>query len=259
MQDMYNTKLEEIKTLTGTNRDLDIRHFFQDLHQGTVTINNPGDSNSLLLSLVVPLYDSKACEEAIRIVEATSNIQAHYTIMVVGLCENLGNVISPEQFRNITADEEAEKKATQKDMLQKLANYKLEQNTLEQIVVMQNTNSDGYALNLDQDSLLRILGELALVCVEKYNTVFTQAGIFDREHLATALGLSVMNLDKYYFENYLLRRAYLRIMEREDVTAEEVDLNKVAIIANACLTKHKNFFSDFYQQSITPLWRKNVD
>lgn len=259
MQDEYNTKLEAIKTLTGTNRDLDIRHFFQDLHQGTVTINNPGDSNSLLLSLVVPLYDSKACEEAIRIVEATSNIQAHYTIMVVGLCENLGNVISPEQFRNITADEEAEKKATQKDMLQKLANYKLEQNTLEQIVVMQNTNSDGYALNLDQDSLLRILGELALVCVEKYNTVFTQAGIFDREHLATALGLSVMNLDKYYFENYLLRRAYLRIMEREDVTAEEVDLNKVAIIANACLTKHKNFFSDFYQQSITPLWRKNVD
>ena len=123
---------------------------------------------------------------------------------------------------------------------------------------MQNTNSDGYALNLDQDSFLRILGELALLCVEKYNTVFTQAGIYDREHLATALGLSVMNLDKYYFENYLLRRAYLRIMEREDVTAEEVDLNKVAIIANACLAKHKNFFSDFYEQSITPLWRKNT-
>ena len=35
-----------------------------------------------------------------------------------------------------------------------------------------------------------------------------------------------MNLDKYYFENYLLRRAYLRIMEREDVPAKEVDLNK---------------------------------
>ena len=259
MQDLYNTKLEEVKTLTGSDRELDLQHFFHDLHQSTVTINNPGDSNSLLLSLVVPLYDTKACEEAMHIVMATSNIQSHYTIMILGLCENLGGILSPEEFRDITAEEEEKKKDAQKQMLKKFTDLKLEQNTLEQIVVMQNTNSDGYALNLDQDSLLRILGELALVCVEKYNTVFTQAGIFDREHLATALGLSVMNLDKYYFENYLLRRAYLRIMEREDVPAKEVDLNKVAIIANACLAKHKNFFSDFYQQSITPLWRKNTN
>ena len=258
MRDLYRTKLEEIKTLKGTDRDLDIRHFFQELHQKTVTINNPGDSNSLLLSVVVPMYDAEACEEVINIIRGTSNIQSRYTVMIVGLCENLGSVVSPEPFRNITADEEARKKDIQKQMLKKFADLKLEQNTLEQIVVMQNTNSDGYALNLDQDSFLRILGELALICVEKYNTVFTQAGIFDREHLATALGLSVMNLDKYYFENYLLRRAYLRIMEREDVTEEEVDLNKVAIIANACLAKHKNFFSDFYEQTITPLWRKNT-
>lgn len=258
MKDMYNTKLDEIETLTGADRALDMQHFFQKLHQSTVTINNPGDSNSLLLSLVVPMYDAKACEEAIRIIRATSNIQSRYTIIIIGLCENLGSIISREEFRNITADEEAKKKAIQKEMLKNFADLKLEQNTLEQIVIMQNTNSDGYALNLDQDSFLRILGELSLICVEKYNTVFTQAGIFDREHLATALGLSVMNLDKYYFENYLLRRAYLRIMEREDVTAEEVDLNKVAIIANACLKKHRSFFSDFYEQSITPLWRKNT-
>lgn len=258
MQDQYRTKLEEIKTLIEADRVLDMRHFFQELHQSTVTINKPGDSNSLLLSLIVPLYDVSACDEAIRIIKTTSNIQSHYTIMVVGLCENLGNIVSPEVFSNITAEEEVKKKTIQKQMLKKFTDLKLEQNTLEQIVVMQNSNSDGYALNLDQDSFLRILGELALICVEKYNTVFTQAGIFDREHLATALGLSVMNLDKYYFENYLLRRAYIRLMEREDVTAEEVDLNKVAIIANASLVKHRDFFSDFYEKQIAPLWRKNT-
>lgn len=258
MQDKYKTKLEEIKVLSSADRDLDLRHFFIDLHQSTVTINKPGDSNSLILSLIIPLYDVRACDEAVHIIEATSNIQSHYTIMIVGLCESLGNIISPEEFRDITAENEAEKKSVQKQMLDKFAKLKLEQNTLEQIVLVQNTNSDGYALNLDQDSFVRILGELALICVEKYNTVFTQAGIYDREHLATALGLSVMNLDKYYFENYLLRRAYLHIMEREDVTAQEVDLNKVAIVANACLTKHKNFFSDFYEGFVTPLWRKNT-
>ena len=258
MKDLYSTKLEEVKTLTEADRALDTRHFFQDLHQRTVTINKPGDSNSLLLSLIVPMYDANACEEAVSIIKATTDIQSRYTIMVVGLCENLGYIISPEEFRNIAADEEAKKKEIQKQMLKKFAELKLEQNTLEQIVIMQNTNSDGYALNLDQDSFLRILGEFALICMEKYNTIFTQAGIFDREHLTKAIGLSVMNLDKYYFENYLLRRSYLRIMEREDVTAEEVDLNNVAIIANACLAKHKNFFSDFYEQFITPLWRKNT-
>ena len=258
MKDLYNTKLEGLKTLTGADRQLEIQHFFQELHQNTVTINNPGDNNSLLVSLVVPLYDADACEEAFNIIRATSSIQSRYTIMIVGLCENLGGIVSPEEFRNITADEEAKMKEIQKDMLKKFADLKLEQNPLEQIVAMQNTNSDGFALNLDQKSLLRILGELALICVEKYNTVFTQAGIFDREHLVTALGLSVMNLDKYYFENYLLRRAYLRVMEREDVTAKEVDLNKVAFEANACLSKHKKFFSDFYEKSITPLWRRNI-
>ncbi len=258
MQDQYHTKLEELETLKDPDRVLDMRHFFQNQHQRTVTINNPGDSNSLLISLVIPLYDTQACEEAIRIIGATSSIQSRYTVMIVGLCENLGSIISPEEFRHITAVEEVKKKAVQKQMLKRFADMKLEQNALEQIVVMQNTNSDGFALNLDQDSLLRIIGELSLLCVEKYNTIFTQAGIFDREHLASALGLSVMNLDKYYFENYLLRRSYLRMMEREDVTAEEVDLNKVAVIAQVCLAKHKDLFSDFYEQNITPLWRNNT-
>lgn len=258
MQDLFNTRLDEVDTLTGADRDLDIRHFFQNMHQTTVTISNPGDSNSLLLTLIVPLYDVKSCKEAIQIVEATSSIQANFTIMVVGLCENLGRIISPEEFRTINADEELKKKDTQKEMLDVFTKHKLEQNTLEQVVVMQNTNSDGYALNLDQDSFLRVLGELSLLSVEKYNSVFTQSVSFDREHPLTAIGLSVMNFDKYYFEDYLLRRAYIRILEREDVAAEEVDLNKVAVIANECLSKHKSFFTVFYGNQITPLWRKEI-
>lgn len=258
MEDVYNTKLSEVKTLTASDRELDIQHFFKDLHQGTVTINNPGDSNSLLLTLVVPLYEEKACEEATRIINCTSAIQSHYTILVLGLCENLGTIISPEDFRNITAEEEEKKRVLQKQMLGKFAELRMEQNTLEQIVVMQNLNSDGFALNLDRGSFLRILGEIALIFVEKYNAVFTQAGSFDREHPATTLGLSVMNLDKFYFTNYLLRRAYLHIMEQEEVTKEEVDLNKVARVANACLEKHKNLFNDFYCREITPKLNKNV-
>lgn len=258
MENVYDTKLEEIKTLTNNNRDLDIQHFFNDLHQSTVTINNPGDESHLLVPLIVPLYDEKACKEAVQIINATTAIQSRYTILLLGLCENLGGVISPTDFRDITAEEEEKKKALQKQMLDKFAKLKLEKNTLDQIVVMQNLNSDGFALNLDRDSLLRIVGELALICVEKYNVLFPQADTFDREHIVSSLGLSVMNLDKYYFTNFLLRRAYLHIMEREEVTTEEVDLNKVATVANDCLKKHKNLFSDFYGEKIIPLLNRNV-
>lgn len=259
LHDQYRTRLDTVKTLNGQDRALDLRHFFTDLHQGTVTINNPGDSNSLLLTLYVPLYDEEACQEAATIVAASSQIQSRYTVVVAGLCESLGSIVSPELFSHITAEEEDRKRTVQKRMLAMLSSLRQEQNTLEQIVIVQNTNSEGFALNLDQDSLLRIIGEMALICVEKYNTVFTQASIFDREHTVTALGLSVMNLDKYYFENYLLRRAYLHIMEREDVTAEEVDLNKVAIVANGCLARHEGLFSDFYTKTVTPKWRQEVD
>ena len=258
MQDAYDTKLEIEETLSGADRALDLQHFFQGLHQKTVTINKPGDSSSLLLILFVPLYDDHQCEEALNIISATAQIQSRYTIMVVGFTTNLGGIVSPDTFRGITAQEELKKKSVQKEMLQRFVEKKLEQNALEQIIVMQNTNSDSFALNLDQDSFLRIIGELSLVCVEKYNSVFTQSGSFDREHPVTAIGLSVMNLDKYYFGNYLLRRSYIRILEREDVTAEEVDLNKVAVIANDCLEKHRSIYSDFYENSITPLWRKNL-
>ena len=259
MQDKYDTKLENESVLTGADRALEIQHFFQNLHQHTVTINNPGDSSSLLLTIFLPLYDRLACEEAQKIITATTAIQSRYTVVIVGLTEDLGSVISPETFRGITAEEEAEKKEIQKMMLLQFAKLKLQQNTLQQLVVIQNSNSNNFALNLDQDSFLRIIGELSLLFEEKYNILFPQAASFDQDHPVTAIGLSVMNLDKYFFEDYLLRRSYIHILEREDVTAEEVDLNKVALVANNCLKKHQTLFSNFYQSTVLPLRNANKD
>ena len=84
-------------------------------------------------------------------------------------------------------------------MLLQFAKLKLQQNTLQQLVVIQNSNSNNFALNLDQDSFLRIIGELSLLFEEKYNILFPQAASFDQDHPVTAIGLSVMNLDKYFF------------------------------------------------------------
>lgn len=256
---LYSTRLVEDTILDAENQDLQLRHYFTKLHQHIITVNNGGDSNRLLLTIYLPLYDRVLYNQVAEIVDALNGIQSHYSVMVIALCSDLRTIIHPDDATSKTTPEaEAELRAAQKENLDRLAELRLAANNLEQVVVLQNINAAGYALNLEEDSFIRIMGELSLLTVEKYDTVFTQATEFDREHPLCTLGLSVLNLDKYYFSNYLLRRAYLRILDREDVAAEKVDLNKVAVVAHNLLQQHRLLFSDFYSKSIEPLVRQHV-
>lgn len=257
-QDLYATKLVDDSEIEAENTSMHIRHFFSTLHQTTVTIKNRGESNSLLLVLYVPLYDAGCSQQVVDIVNAIKEGQAHYSIMVVGLCSDLRKVLCTAKDKKISPEEEERLNALEKESLDRFGNLKLDQNSLEQVIVMQNMNAEGFALNLDTDSLLRIFGEMALLTVEKYHAVFSQATSFDRDHPIFSLGLSVLNLDKYYFANYLLRLSYLRVMEREDVCADAVDVNKVAIIANQHLQEHHRLFTNFYDNHILPLVRSGM-
>lgn len=258
-RDLYSTRLVDDTTLDSENPELQLRHYFTKLHQQIVTVNNGGDSNRLLLTLYLPLYDSALCKQVVDIVNALNGIQSHYSVMVIGLCSDLRSIIHPDDAETkTTPEEEAKLLAAQKESIDCLSKLRLKTNNLEQVVILQNINAAGYALNLEEDSFIRIMGELSLLTVEKYDTVFTQAAEFDRDHPLCSLGLSVLNLDKYYFANYLLRRSYLHILDREDVAAEKVDLNKVAVVADKHLQQHRKLFSDFYSKSIEPLVRQGM-
>ncbi|MDD5988309.1 MAG: C1 family peptidase [Bacteroidales bacterium] len=257
-RDQYATRLADDSVLSADNAPLRLRRYFAKLHQQTITVNNGGDSNRLLLSLYLPLYDERLFEQVLAIVEALNDIQQHYSLMVVGLCADLRCAVCPDH------EEDGEQSAPrgtaeiEKACIERLARLRTQNNHLEQAVILQNINAAGYALNLDAESLVRIVGELSLLSAEKYDTVFTPATEFDREHPLCSLGLAVMNLDKYYFANYLLRRAYLHLMKREDVAGEQVDLNRVAVVANELLQQHTSLFSDFYAKYAEPLVRQGV-
>ncbi|MGM9691734.1 MAG: C1 family peptidase [Alloprevotella sp.] len=257
-RDQYATRLANDTVLSADDAPLRLRRYFSKLHQQTITVSNGGDSNRLLLSLYLPLYDEILFEQVLAIVEALNDIQQHYSLMVVGLCADLRCAVCPDY------DEDGEQSTPrgtaeiEKACIERLARLRVENNHLEQAVILQNINAAGYALNLDAESLVRIMGELSLLAAEKYDTVFTPATEFDREHPLCSLGLSVMNLDKYYFANYLLRRAYLHLMKREDVAGEQVDLNRVAMVANELLQQHTSLFTDFYAKYAEPLVRQGV-
>ena len=252
IQDMFSTRLADDTTLPTENIDAELRRHFTNLHQSIVTINNGGDSSSLLLIFYLPLYDSDLCNQMETMLNAISQIQSRYSLMVVGLCHDLKSIIHTSGDQKESAEQEAESIHCQNENIKKLADLCCNSNILDQVVILQNTNTAGYALNLERDSLVRIIGEFSLLVTEKYDTIFTDTARFDKEHPLCSIGLSVLNLDKYYFEDYLLRQSYLHILDREDVSAEKVDINKVAIIANEHLQQHKQLFSDFYKKYIEP-------
>lgn len=258
--DMYETRLADGTILDAENPDVQLKHYFTKLHQNIVTVNNGGDSNRLLLTLYLPLYDAELCQQVVDIVNALNGIQSHYSVMVVGLCADLRSILHPEcDDDKTTPEQEVCFNVAQKESIATLSQLRLASNSLEQVVVLQNINAAGFALNFDEDSFVRIMGELSLLAVEKYDVVFTQAAQFDSAHPLCSIGLSVLNLDRYYFANYLLRRSYLHIMQKEDVGAEKVDLNKVAIVADKHLQVHRNLFTNFYSKNIDPLVRQGMD
>ncbi len=250
---LYSTRLVDDKCLTAENRDLQVKRYFDNLHSQIVTVNNGGDNSSLLLTIYLPIYDADLCREAIQIITAINSISPGYSIMVVGLCCDMRCVIhSTEDDVKNAPVVEAQRNCVQRENIELLAKLHLEIDRLKQVIILQNTNAAGYSLNLDEDSFTRILGELSLLFVEKYDTIFSQSTQFDRGHPLCSIGMSVLNLDKYYFANYLLRRAYLHILAREGVGAEKVELNKVAVKANSLLEQHKQLFSNFYDKHILP-------
>lgn len=253
-RDLYTTRLVDECTLRNDDTNLELRHHFSKLHQQTITINKGGDSNSLLLTVFLPLYNAQLCRQVVDYINAINSINSRYSLIVVGLCSDLREVIHPEaDDEKMTIEQEKQLDENQAKSIEILSNLRTQTNCLEQVVVIQNVNSAGYALDLDVDSFIRIMGELSLLVVEKYDTIFTQAVAFDLDHPLCSLGLSVINLDKYYFTNYILRKAYLHLLSKEDVGATKVDLNKVAVIADNHIRQHRTFFSDFFSNNIEPL------
>lgn len=254
-KNMYSCQLVEDETLGAENIDALKQNYLTRLHQSTVTINRPGDSNRLLLTIFIPLYDKDCYQEVVSILNSLAEVQNGYEVVVIGLASDMRHIISSDK---ISPKSESILHHQQKETLEQLAEIRLQNNRLAQIIVLQNINKSGFALNLEEDSFIRIIGEIALISIEKYDTVFPPATLLDPERPYCSLGLSVLNLDKYYFSNYLLRRSYLHILEREGVEIEKVSINKVAVEANDCLAKHQHIYTNFYEAHILPLVEKGI-
>ncbi|MCR5395169.1 MAG: C1 family peptidase [Bacteroidales bacterium] len=226
-----------------------VQQYFTDFFNRTVVIENPGETGTLNVCLCVPLSDVEIWEDAKYIIQEIVNTGKPCNIDVLGLAPSMSHYIRNEGASQI---EKTKKNSSTKKGTSEIAKDIIGNPNIHRLIVIEDNNSKGLSLNIDTESLVRILGEYLLLAVEHYPSLFPITQIAS-EIDVTTFGLSMLAFDKIYFVEYLLHRAYLDILGKEKVTQKNVNVNQASEWAASQLDKHVRLYSDFMNNRVIPL------
>lgn len=256
LEDKDRVVLKSDYLIPAEKNKLYINEYFTRLFNRNISINDPGDSNAMYVCVYVPLYDKKAWGETLELLDAIESIPQRFCVDLFLLPYDLAVLF--EENQTDLPEKIPLYRQTTKEQLHQVLEAKKEHPSLNNLVLMQNCNSNGLSLGLDIESFVRIASEYALLSVSHYDEMYSPAAQ-DPSRPIHALGLSVLSFDRYYFVQYLLHKAYAYILGREGIQQEEVDVNKVSNIADKILKNNVNVFSDFYSKHIEPMLNNNID
>ncbi len=255
IDNLFAVALQPRYEIPDENRTEYLRSCLTTLYNTHININNQGDSNRLHLCLYVPLYEKRYWTIAKEILTAIENIEQKYTVDLFLLPYDIAFLIEPDTDKLPVKMAQYQKQT--KATIEEILAAKKEFGSLEHLILIQNGNSEGLSLDLNEDSLVRIAGEYALLSINHYADMFPENAQSD-ERPIHALGLSVLSFDKYYFVQYLLHQAYIHILDREQVLQSEVDVNKVSQTVQKILKNNVNVFSTFYNKEVQPRLEKHI-
>ena len=247
--DSFRIQLEERARLESTNA---LEAFLMRLKRSLVNADHPGDFAELHYCLYVPLFDAKYWDQASTIISALEKDafpKPH--VDVVGFCADMADAFpgydknAYETYVNVT-----------RETLTKVCTSKAKASTIQHIIALDNKQLSGVALNVNEKTLIPILGEFALLVIESYSSLFT--GLLEDKDLCS-IGLATMSIDHFYFVEYLLRRTYMHVLERENVNDIEVDYNKMSLLTQNILSKWVHLMSDFYKKEVKPRRQQKKD
>ena len=247
--DSFRVQYEERARLENANA---LEAYLMRLKRSLVNADHPGDFAELHYCLYVPLFDAEYWEQAVFIINALNkDVFPKPHVDIVGFCADMADAFSGydknayEKYVVIT-----------RETLKKVCDFKRKSETLQHIIALDNKQLSGVALNLNEKTLTTILGEFALLVVENYSGLFT--GLIEDKDLCS-FGLASMSIDQFYFVEYLLRRTYMNVLERENVNETEVDYNKMSLLTQNILSKWVHLMSDFYQKEVKPRRQQKKD
>ena len=256
IDEMFDVKLSNSYKIPHEQRRDYLCGFFRSLYDESVTINKPGDSSTLNLCIYVPLYIEKYWGTVKEFIAAIQAIPQDYNVDLFLLPYDTAFLFEKKEEK--LPERISEFSTTSKIILEEILAAKKSFSCLGSLVMFQNCNANGIALQLDEDAFVRIAGEYALLSVIHYPEMYPPAAQ-DRERPIHALGLAVLSFDKYYFVQYLLHKAYAYILDREKVYQGEVEVNKVSQIVQGILNQNVKIFSRFYDKEVSPRLNDNMD
>lgn len=256
IDNLFNISLQAFYRIPKQNRAEYLQGCFSDLYNKTITINNPGDSPELHICVFVPVYLKEYWKITQECLQAMEDVPQQFHVDLFLLPYDLAYLLESDQ-ESIPVKMAKFQKETQ-ETIKSILEAKKKNNSLSHLILIQNCNKEGLALDLNEDSFVRIVAEYALLSISHYNEIFNLSAN-DTNRPIHALGLSVLSFDRFYFVQYLLHRAYIHILDREKVTQGEVDVNKVSQIVQKVLSKNVNVFSSFYDEHVKKRLDKKMD
>ncbi len=221
------------------------------LRNQRISQNTEGD-DTLLFCLHVPLYDPELFKEALFLIEQIQKALDGRRVLIdiVGLCYDLAEVFEPEKATEYARQMDTLKQHTRAAIdkivaLRKKDTYSLNINNF--VVIENQTNTR--ALELTQESLTSVLGEYALLCIESYTEAF---GKIVTKGDVQGVGISMLSFDTYYFQEYLLQDSFIKILEKENIEEDEVDISWAALVIDKLLKEWLTIYTDFFNAEILP-------
>lgn len=247
--DSFRVQLEERARLESANA---LESYLMRLKRNLVNADHPGDFAELHYCLHVPLFDAEYWNQASTIISALEkDAFPKPQVDILGFCADMADAFpgydkdAYETYVNVT-----------RETLKKVCAFKAKTSTLQHIIALDNKQLSGVALNVNEKTLIPILGEFALLVIESYSSLFN--GLLEDKDLCS-LGLATMSIDHFYFVEYLLRRTYMHVLKRENVTDTEVDYNKMSLLTQNILSKWVHLMSDFYKKEVKPRRQQKKD
>lgn len=226
-----------------------VKGYIQTLWQQRINTEYKGNQ-PLHFCLYLPLYDHEVWSDVKFLMEQIKQkLNNRARIDIIGFCEDMAKIFDPSKSEQIDVQYDELHNNTRKllDEIVCLRRGGESSNWFNNFIVMQNrTNSRSLDLNLQ--SIVNILGELALISIENYEEAFGGINIQKKE--VQGIGLSVLTFDKYYFQEYLLQDSFIKILNQEQINRDKVDITDAAKKIDALLTPWLTVMSDFYRAEI---------
>lgn len=252
LSEQYTIALSDAQTLAN---DEELSHWWAQLFSRTVTLQHQGESPCLHVVAVVPLWDPQLVAASLRLARCLQVLSHDIILDLLALPPTIAHLFDADQ--SVSAGQSNLRRTTAREQYALLIEAR-RQRQLKGIIMIEGCNTSGIALDMDYSTWLRIVGEFSLLLTENYTALFPVT-LTPSQSDCTTFGLSILQFDKYYFIHYLLRRAYLKILGREQVQQTQVDINKVANIAQEQLLKHYHIFTQIYEKEVEPMQRQNLD